>query len=109
MREREGALRVLFNSLEFLCLFLPVVLFLSLRVTGQRIIWLICVSSFLFYCFAGHPWFLIPMFVTSAVDFVLGGLIDRERSPRKRALFLVTSLAANLGLLCYFKYSRLIG
>lgn len=98
---------MLFNSWPFLLIFLPLVLGSARLVKGRTLLGLIVFASLIFYGFAGHIWFLIPMIVTTCLDFFLGPLIERASSlPRRRALLLL-SLIGNLGLLAYFKYARL--
>jgi alginate O-acetyltransferase complex protein AlgI len=48
------------------------------------------------------------MLVTTTVDYGVAILIEREHRPRPRAWLLGVSLAGNLGLLAYFKYSDLL-
>src|SRR5207237_9685748 len=50
------------------------------------------------------PIYLVPLLITTCVDYGVGLLLQNEESPSRRKAFLVTSLAANLALLVYFKY-----
>jgi alginate O-acetyltransferase complex protein AlgI len=99
---------VLFNSLAFLLLFLPVVLVGAHCLRGVRLLRWITLSSFVFYAFAGHWWFLIPMLITTCVDFYIAQFIQAAPALRVRRRLLFASLIGNLGLLFYFKYSRLL-
>jgi alginate O-acetyltransferase complex protein AlgI len=99
---------VLFSSLEFLVLFLPLALAIALRLHGQPLLRWVALASVAFYAFAGHWWFIVPMLATTTVDYWVAILIARERRPRVRAWLLGVSLAGNLGLLAYFKYSGLM-
>ncbi|MFI5325631.1 MAG: MBOAT family O-acyltransferase [Candidatus Rokuibacteriota bacterium] len=99
---------MLFSSLEFLVLFLPLVLVVALRLRGQALLRWITLASVVFYAFAGHWWFVIPMLLTTTVDYAVALAIERETRPRPRAWLLGVSLAGNLGLLAYFKYSGLL-
>jgi alginate O-acetyltransferase complex protein AlgI len=98
---------VLFSSLEFLVLFLPLTLAVALRLHGQPLLRWIAVTSVVFYAFAGHWWFIVPMLVTTVVDFWVAIVIERTRGPARRRALLAVSLAGNLGLLAYFKYGGL--
>jgi len=60
---------VLFTSLDFLILFLPVTLAMALRLRGQALLRWIALASIVFYGFAGHWWFILPMLVTTVVDY----------------------------------------
>ena len=99
---------MLFSSLEFLVLFLPLTLGVALALRGQPLLRWIALTSVVFYAFAGHWWFIVPMLVTTVVDFWVAIAIARERRPRARGWLLAVSLAGNLGMLAYFKYSGLL-
>jgi alginate O-acetyltransferase complex protein AlgI len=99
---------MLFNSLEFLLLFMPAALGIALRLRGRALVGFIAFASLVFYAFAGHAWFLIPMAITTVLDFVVGGALGFETRPRYRRALLLSSLLGNLGLLVYFKYARLL-
>lgn len=98
---------MLFNSLEFLLLFLPIVLAVATRLRGKAFLGWICAASLVFYGFAGHAWFLVPMVVTTVLDFWVGQRLP-VATGAKRRLLLMLSLCGNLGLLAYFKYSGLL-
>jgi alginate O-acetyltransferase complex protein AlgI len=99
---------MLFNSLEFLLIFLPLTLAVSVRLRSTSLMAWITFTSFAFYAFAGHIWFLIPMGFTTIFDFFLARKIESAKSITYRRIFLAASLAGNLGLLVYFKYSKLL-
>jgi alginate O-acetyltransferase complex protein AlgI len=99
---------MLFSSLEFLVFFLPLALLVALRLRGQPLLRWIALTSVVFYAFAGHWWFIVPMLLTTAVDFGVAIAIERERRPAARRWLLGLSLAGNLGMLAYFKYSGLL-
>jgi alginate O-acetyltransferase complex protein AlgI len=97
---------MLFNTLEFLVLFLPLVLVVALRVRGNVLLFWLCLASTVFYGFAGHAWFLVPMAVTTVLDFWVGRRLESAHGASRRR-YLLLSLCGNLGLLAYFKYSGL--
>jgi alginate O-acetyltransferase complex protein AlgI len=99
---------MLFSSLEFLVLFLPLTLAVAVRLRGQPLLRWIALTSVVFYAFAGHWWFIVPMLITTAVDYRVAILIEGERRLRARRWLLALSLAGNLGMLAYFKYSGLV-
>jgi alginate O-acetyltransferase complex protein AlgI len=99
---------MLFNSFAFILLFLPAVLLGCLFFKGNRLLaWLTC-SSFFFYSFVGEKWFLIPMIVTTVIDYYVGKKLAKTKSNSGRVRLLLLSLFGNLGLLFYFKYSHLL-
>ena len=99
---------VLFSSLEFLLLFLPLTLVVAWRLHGQPLLRWIAFTSVVFYVFAGHWWFIVPMLITTVVDYWVAIAIEGEARPRARRWLLALSLAGNLGMLAYFKYSGLM-
>jgi alginate O-acetyltransferase complex protein AlgI len=104
---------MLFNSFEFLLLFLPLALGVACLLRGQALLGWLTFVSFAFYAFAGHAWFLVPMAFTTVLDFTIAPWLEGpERrpgawSPPARRALLVVSLTCNLGLLAYFKYGGL--
>src|SRR5207302_8143945 len=66
-------------------------------------VWLLLAASFFFYaCFI--QWLALLIGVSTVADYWLARGIDSGASPGLRKALLLTSLAGNLGLLCYFKY-----
>ena len=110
---------VLFNSYQFLLLFLPVTLlgwWVVFRRPRYRLGFL-ALMSWIFYSAFEFPTglFLLPLLLTSTtIDYVAGHYIARhdrgpdepleEGVPDKRKRALVLALAFNLGLLAIFKY-----
>lgn len=94
-----------FISLNYLFVFLPVVvgLYLLLRRTWLANV-IVLIASYIFYAIAA-AWYLIPLVITSLLDFAVGLLLSREDRPTRRKLLLIVSLTANLGLLAFFKYT----
>jgi D-alanyl-lipoteichoic acid acyltransferase DltB (MBOAT superfamily) len=102
-----------FVELDYLFVFLPltVILYLIFRKTvvtafGKTAIAnvVILAASYYFYG-AAVPWYLIPLVVTSLIDFAVGIQLSKTDRQPLRKLLLVVSLAANLGLLAFFKYT----
>ena len=93
-----------FNSLPFfLLLGITLLLYYNLRRTGRLIV--LIAASIIFYAFWNIP--LVSLIVISAVvDYTAGLSIERNEAQWKRRLFLIMSLATNLGLLGYFKYAN---
>lgn len=94
-----------FISLNYLFVYLPIVvgLYLIFRKTYFANV-IVMVASYLFYAVAA-AWYLIPLLITSLIDFFVGLMMSRENRPRYRRVLLITSLTANLGLLAFFKYT----
>ena len=92
---------MLFSSLEFLYLFLPLTVF-TYFICPQR--WrnlLLLLLSLVFYAY-GEPVYVLLMLTTVTVDHVLGILITSSKNRKK--LWLWVGVAVNLSLLFFFKY-----
>jgi D-alanyl-lipoteichoic acid acyltransferase DltB (MBOAT superfamily) len=99
---------MLFNSLEFpLFLILLLLLFALLKGNRERRLLLLAASLF----FYGYwKWtYLLLLLASSGIDFFAAIAIGNSLRPFQKKLFLWMSLAANLGILCFFKYSAFFG
>ena len=50
-------------------------------------------------------WYLIPLTLSSILDYFIGSKMDGMSDERKRKMLLVVSISTNLGLLSFFKYT----
>jgi len=96
---------LLFQSREFLLLFLPVVFLAHQLIRGRRHENLVLlVASYVFY--AAWDWrFTGLILLSTAVDWIAVRAIVSTASPHRRRLALACSIVANLGVLGFFKYS----
>ena len=93
---------MVFSSMVFLWIFLPIVFLLGMiirRPKYQNIILL--VASLIFYAW-GEPRYVFLLLFSVTMNWAFGLCIDRFAAHRK--LFLVLAVVGNLGLLGYFKY-----
>ncbi|MDR1329280.1 MAG: MBOAT family protein, partial [Oscillospiraceae bacterium] len=97
---------MVFSSLTFLCLFLPVFLAVYFAVPRLRTVTLVA-FSLVFYAF-GEPVWVLALLFSSVVDYVNGLILAKYQSPGARKAALLSSLVINLGLLAAFKYSGFI-
>lgn len=99
---------MVFSSFEFLFFFLPAII-LAYFASPHRIRNLtLLMASLVFYAIGGRQFILI-LFTSILVDYVAGRLAGagvRLGDDRRRNLAVVISVAANLGLLGYFKYAN---
>jgi D-alanyl-lipoteichoic acid acyltransferase DltB (MBOAT superfamily) len=97
---------MLFHTWVFFAFFLIVYpVYLLVRRNNQLMnIWLM-IASYTFYGW-WNPWYLLLLFGTSAIDYLMVLLMERKQSTRK--LWLVISLVSNFGFLGYFKYSTFL-
>src|SRR5512139_2926665 len=98
---------MLFTSFEFVFLFVPATLlgFMVLRRASYAasVLWLVLASLF-FYAFwnAAYLWLLVPSIV---VNYALGRALDAHPGGLSKKILLAAGIAANLGVLLYFKYA----
>lgn len=95
---------MLFNSYEFLFLFLPLVLlgYYVFFARRGRVVFLTLMS----YAFYGW-WdvrFCSLMLISTLIDYQAGKHIHRAKTPGRKRFWLAVSIATNLGLLGFFKY-----
>src|SRR5438128_1056875 len=97
---------MLFHTWVFLvfCLIVFPVYLLVRRNNPLMNIWLM-IASYTFYGW-WNPWYLLLLFGTSAIDYLMVVLMERRQSTRK--VWLIISLVSNFGFLAYFKYSGFI-
>jgi alginate O-acetyltransferase complex protein AlgI len=97
---------MLFHTWVFFVFFLIVYpVYLVVRRNNRLMnVWLMLAS----YTFYGwwNPWYLLLLFGTSAIDYLMVLLMERKQRTRK--LWLIISLVSNFGFLAYFKYSGFI-
>lgn len=96
---------MLFNSLVFLFLFLPItyVVFWLLRTARSRYVWL-TITGYVFYGY-WDPRFCLLMAFSTLVSYTAGLGFLRWTDPRHRKLCLVIPITVDLLLLGVFKYA----
>jgi len=96
---------VLFNSFEFLFLFLPVcyLVFWAIPSTMGRYAWLTA-SGYVFYAY-WDPRFCLLMAFSTLVSFVSGLGFLAWQDERRRRLCLIIPITVDLLLLAFFKYA----
>jgi len=99
---------MVFSSLLFLFLFLPINLLLYYMIKPRE--WknaVLIVSSLIFYAW-GEPLWVSLLLFSSVVDFFHGKIAEKYRGQWQAKGALASSLIINLGLLITFKYSGMI-
>ena len=95
---------MVFSSMTFLPLFLPLVLILYYAFKSLRIRnWVLLAFSLLFYAW-GEPKWIFVMLLTVTVNYACGLLIHRSEKQAVRTLYMVIGAALSLGFLFFFKY-----
>ena len=96
---------MLFNSFSFL-VFLPTVFILYWTFFCKKLNYrnaFIITVSYIFY--GWWDWrFLILIFLSSTIDFIIGIKLNRSKNHRLKIYLLILSLIFNLGTLGVFKY-----
>lgn len=99
---------MVFSSLVFLCIFLPVNLLLYFIIKNNTYRnWVLIISSLIFYAWGEPVWISILIF-TSFFDYLNGLLVERYRGRWQSKAALALSITVNLSLLIFFKYSNFL-
>ena len=96
---------MVFSSMLFLWIFLPLVLAAYYISPGKIRNGILVFFSLLFYAW-GEPVYIFLMLFSVAVNFT-GGILIEKRPERKRQILVIT-LVINLVLLGYFKYLNIV-
>src|ERR1051326_632118 len=99
---------MLFHTWVFAVFFLIVFpVFLLVRTNNRLMnLWLM-IASYAFYGW-WNPLYLVLLFGSSALDYLMVIFMERSVSKRTRKIWLVISLVSNFGLLAIFKYAGFI-
>lgn len=105
---------MVFSSLAFLCVFLPIVFLLHQAIPGIRgKNLLLIVASLVFYAY-GEPVYILLMLASTIVNWAFALAIGRAQAvgaedgrPRGAKLAVAAAVAVNLGLLGVFKYAAM--
>ena len=95
---------MVFSSLVFVCIFLPVVLILHTVIKNRKAQnGLLLAASLLFYAY-GEPVYILLMLLSALLNYLFARLMGKWRTK----LVLTLAVAVNLGLLGVFKYTGFI-
>lgn len=98
---------MVFSSMTFLCVFLPVVFLLYYIIPSLKCRnILLIIFSLLFYAY-GEPVYVLLMIVSTVMNYAFGRMLDTTRQGRRR-LVLVLAVVCNLGMLGFFKYTDML-
>ncbi len=92
---------MLFNSIHFFAFFILVTT--SYFVLPHRFRWFLLLASSCYFYMAFLPIYILILGFTIVIDYFAGIWLE-ETSGKKRRLFLILSLIANIGVLAVFKY-----
>jgi alginate O-acetyltransferase complex protein AlgI len=83
-----------------------IVVYWRIRQHSTRMGWLLLASAAYYATF--NPWFLLLLFASTIIDYLVALRLTTTKDERIRRLLVALSVAANLGVLAWFKYVLLI-
>lgn len=95
---------MVFSSISFLFIFLPIFFFFYYVVVDRYKNHVLLCGSLLFYIW-GEPVYIFLLLFSAYVNYWNGRMLGRENSPYARKKYLWIALGINLLLLGFFKYS----
>lgn len=96
---------MVFSSLVFLFVFLPIVLILYYISNDKLKNYILLLSSLFFYAW-GEPKYIFLMVISISVNYIFSIKVSKDTKTKK--LWLIFSLAFNLGILIVFKYTNFL-
>ena len=96
---------MVFSSVTFLFIFLPVVLLLYYAVPAKYRLAILLLCSLVFYAW-GEPLYVLLMIFSVLINWGIGLLLGKYRSRSKA--FLILSVIFNIGMLVVFKYTAFL-
>ena len=96
---------MVFSSVTFLFIFLPVVLLLYYAVPAKYRLAILFLCSLVFYAW-GEPLYVLLMIFSVLINWGIGLLLGKYRSRSKA--FLILSVIFNIGMLVVFKYTAFL-
>ena len=98
---------MLFNSIFFLLVFLPIVVFLYF-ILPYKFRWiLLLMASFYFYASFIPKYLLLVIFIL-VIDYFSGILIERFKNKIGKKIVVISCILLNMGILFYYKYFNFI-
>ncbi len=95
---------MVFSSISFLYVFLPVVLLLYFAVPRKLKNYVLLAASLFFY-FVGEPIYVLLLVVSSVSDYLHSLYIETRRGTTGAKVALISSIVINLAMLGFFKYT----
>lgn len=92
---------MLFSSMSFIYVFLPIVMLVYLLAKKSLHNYILLFASIIFYAW-GEPKYLVIMLLTIIINYI--GAVTIEKYKKNKKIILITTIFANLCFLIYFKY-----
>ena len=97
---------MIFNSVHFIFFFIVTTIFYYALPHRFRWAFLLAISCYFYMVF--RPIYILILAGTIVVDYVAGLFLESTTNPRRKKIFLVASIIANVGVLAVFKYYNFI-
>lgn len=98
---------MLFSSMTFLFVFMPIVCTLYLFSKKELRNYVLLAASFIFYAW-GEPRYLAIMILTILTNYTGAILVEKAKSLQHQKIYLIATILVNLSFLIYFKYFNFI-
>ncbi len=102
-----GDFDMVFSSLIFLFIFLPVVIIINYLLPPKCRNAFLLMANLIFYAW-GEPVYVLLMLASIFVNYMCAFLLDKTVSNKRRKLILIINIILNLGALGFFKYTSLV-
>jgi len=97
---------MIFNSVHFIFFFIVTTILYYALPHRFRWAFLLAISCYFYMVF--RPIYILILAGTIVVDYVAGLFLESTTNPRRKKIFLVASIIANVGVLAVFKYYNFI-
>ena len=98
---------MLFSSMTFVFMFLPIVCATYLLARKELQNYILLIASILFYAW-GEPRYLAIMILTILVNYIGANYISRSHNAMHRKFLLIATIVVDLSFLFYFKYFNFV-
>lgn len=98
---------MVFSSLTFLYIFLPIVLILNYIIRKEFRNTLLLIASLIFYAWGGVNYTAI-LIISVVLNYIIGRLISKNINTHYARIYLIIGIIINLGFLGVFKYANFI-
>ncbi len=95
---------MVFSSLFFLFVFLPVVLIVQHLMPNVKLKNATVLIASLFFYAWGEPKWMIVMLLVTLIDYIAGIIVDKKRGTKTAKIALISSVVLTLSALIVFKY-----
>lgn len=91
-----------FNSIEFL-VFFPIVS-IAFFLVPHKYRWVLLLGASYYFYMSWRPKYIVVLLAMTAIGYLAGVWLARDKDPERRRIMLVVSLVASSGILLFFKF-----